>query len=64
MRPPLDFGMKSVLECWFKPAGIPRQVSVIQELQKLAADILQEVPGVVSVTYNIASKPPSTIEAI
>jgi len=33
-------------------------------LEKLAQKILREVPGVVSVTYNITSKPPSTIEAI
>jgi len=33
-------------------------------LEALAAEILREVPGVVSVTYNIATKPPSTIEAI
>ncbi|MCK5327278.1 MAG: hypothetical protein KAR36_01630, partial [Candidatus Latescibacteria bacterium] len=25
---------------------------------------IREVPGIVSVTYNIATKPPSTIEAI
>jgi len=30
----------------------------------LAQQITREVPGVVSVTYNIASKPPSTIEAV
>jgi len=29
-----------------------------------AAEVLREVPGVVSVTYNIAPKPPSTIEAV
>jgi GMP synthase (glutamine-hydrolysing) len=33
-------------------------------LQRLAREILREVPGVVSVTYNIAPKPPSTIEAV
>ncbi|MBE0568297.1 MAG: ExsB family transcriptional regulator, partial [Deltaproteobacteria bacterium] len=33
-------------------------------LEELARRILEEVPGVVSVTYNIASKPPSTIEAV
>jgi GMP synthase PP-ATPase subunit len=27
-------------------------------------EILRDVPGVVSVTYNIAPKPPSTIEAV
>jgi len=33
-------------------------------LERLAAEILHEVPGVVSVTYNLAPKPPSTIEAV
>jgi GMP synthase (glutamine-hydrolysing) len=33
-------------------------------LENLAGEIIREVPGVVSVTYNIATKPPSTIEAI
>jgi GMP synthase PP-ATPase subunit len=28
------------------------------------AGILDSIPGVVSVTYNIATKPPSTIEAV
>ena len=27
-------------------------------------EIISEVPGIVSVTYNLAPKPPSTIEAI
>ena len=31
---------------------------------QLASDIIREVPGIVSVTYNIATKPPSTIEAV
>jgi tRNA-dihydrouridine synthase len=31
---------------------------------QLAAEIISEVPGIVSVTYNIATKPPSTIEAV
>ena len=33
-------------------------------LEQLAREVLREVPGVVSVTYNIAPKPPSTIEAV
>ena len=33
-------------------------------LEKLARRIVREVPGVVSVTYNIAPKPPSTMEAV
>jgi GMP synthase (glutamine-hydrolysing) len=41
------------------PTSLPFEI-----LEILAQQILKEVPGVVSVTYNIASKPPSTIEAI
>jgi GMP synthase (glutamine-hydrolysing) len=33
-------------------------------LERLAAEILRDVPSIVSVTYNIATKPPSTIEAV
>ncbi|MFA7176767.1 MAG: hypothetical protein WC114_05935, partial [Smithellaceae bacterium] len=33
-------------------------------LEKIAAKITKEIPEVVSVTYNITTKPTSTIEAI
>jgi len=33
-------------------------------LEALSRRILDEVPEIVSVTYNIASKPPSTMEAV
>ena len=33
-------------------------------LETLAERITTEVPGVVSVTYNVTRKPPSTIEAV
>ena len=35
-----------------------------ERLEKLAERIVSSTPEVVSVTYNIASKPPSTIEAV
>jgi GMP synthase (glutamine-hydrolysing) len=61
-----DFGQQIEVRCWDSvdartatPTRLP-----IELLQKLADDIIREVPGVVSVTYNIASKPPSTIEAV
>ncbi|MCK5255461.1 MAG: ExsB family transcriptional regulator, partial [Deltaproteobacteria bacterium] len=41
------------------PTRLPFEI-----LEKLAARITSEVPGVVSVTYNVSSKPPSTIEAV
>jgi GMP synthase (glutamine-hydrolysing) len=33
-------------------------------LEKVSGKIIRTVPGIVSVTYNIASKPPSTIEVV
>ncbi len=61
-----EFGRQIEVRCWDSvdartatPTRLPFDV-----LEKLAAQILREVPGVVSVTYNIATKPPSTIEAV
>jgi GMP synthase (glutamine-hydrolysing) len=61
-----DFGQQIELRCWDSvdartatPTKLPFEV-----LTKLASEIIRQVPGVVSITYNIASKPPSTIEAI
>jgi GMP synthase (glutamine-hydrolysing) len=61
-----DFGHQIEVRCWDSldarkatPTRLPFPV-----LEKLAREILREVPGVVSVTYNITGKPPSTIEAI
>jgi GMP synthase (glutamine-hydrolysing) len=61
-----DFGRQIEIRCWDSidartatPTKLPFEL-----LEKLAASILKEVPGVVSVTYNIATKPPSTIEAV
>jgi GMP synthase (glutamine-hydrolysing) len=41
----------------------PTQVP-FAKLTKLAQRLTDEVPWVVSVTYNLARKPPSTIEAV
>lgn len=61
-----DFGRQIEIRCWDSidartatPTKLPFEV-----LENLAGDIIREVPGVVSVTYNITSKPPSTIEAV
>ncbi len=61
-----DFGQQIEVRCWNSvdartatPTRLP-----FDTLRTLADEIIREVPGVVSVTYNIASKPPSTIEAI
>ncbi len=61
-----DFGLQIEVRCWDSidartatPTRLP-----FETLEKLSHKIINDVPGVVSVTYNIATKPPSTIEAI
>ncbi|MFH1397635.1 MAG: ExsB family transcriptional regulator [Candidatus Omnitrophota bacterium] len=61
-----DFGLQIEIRSWNSidarkamPTNLP-----FSKLIKLAQRITGEVPGVVSVTYNITSKPPSTMEAI
>lgn len=61
-----DFGQQIEVRCWnSKDARIARPTKLpFETLERLAEEIIREVPGVVSVTYNIATKPPSTIEAV
>jgi GMP synthase (glutamine-hydrolysing) len=61
-----DFGMQIEIRCWDSvdarvatPTKLPYHT-----LERLAKRIINEVPGIVSVTYNITTKPPSTIEAV
>ncbi len=61
-----DFGLQIEIRCWDSidarqaiPTKLPYEV-----LMKLAKRMTLKVPGVVSVTYNITTKPPSTMEAI
>ncbi len=61
-----DFGLQIEVRCWdsvdartASPTRLPFEM-----LEKLAGEIISGVPGVVSVTYNIATKPPSTIEVV
>lgn len=61
-----DYGMQVEVRCWESedaktgsPTRLPYEI-----LERLAERITTEVPGVVSVTYNITKKPPSTIEAV
>ncbi len=61
-----DFGLQIEVRCWDSldartatPTELPFDL-----LQTVAREIILEVPGVVSVTYNITTKPPSTIEAV
>ncbi len=61
-----DFGQQIEVRCWDSidartatPTRLPFEI-----LEKVAGEIIRKVPGIVSVTYNIASKPPSTIEVV
>jgi len=61
-----EFGLQVEVRCWdssdarvASPTRLP-----FEKLEGLAGRITGEVPGVVSVTYNITKKPPSTIEAV
>jgi len=60
------FGMQIEVRCWESldariaaPTQLPWET-----LEKMAGQIISKLPEVVSVTYNIATKPPSTIEAV
>lgn len=61
-----DFGLQIEVRCWdstdartARPTRLPWET-----LERLSARLTGEVPGVVSVTYNIATKPPSTMEVV
>ena len=61
-----DYGLQIEIRCWESvdartatPTRLPYEV-----LDKLVKRIITEVPGVVSVTYSITPKPPSTIEVV
>jgi GMP synthase (glutamine-hydrolysing) len=61
-----DFGQQIEVRCWESVdarTATPTRLS-FEILENLAGEIIRDVPGVVSVTYNIATKPPSTIEAV
>jgi GMP synthase (glutamine-hydrolysing) len=61
-----DFGLQIELRSWDSVdarTATPTRLS-FDTLEKLASEIIAEVSGVVSVTYNIAPKPPSTMEAV
>jgi GMP synthase (glutamine-hydrolysing) len=61
-----DYGFQIEVRCWDSEdaqTGSPTRLA-FDTLEKLADRITTEVTGVVSVTYNITKKPPSTIEAV
>jgi len=61
-----EFGLQIEVRCWDTADAVtatPTNVS-FDTLRKLADRMTNEVPGVVSVTYHIATKPPSTMEVV
>jgi GMP synthase (glutamine-hydrolysing) len=61
-----EFGQQIEVRCWDSVdarVATPTRLS-FETLERLAQEILRDLPGVVSVTYNVAPKPPSTIEAV
>ncbi len=61
-----DFGLQIEVRCWDSVdarVAEPTQRS-FDVLKTLPREIIHAVAGVVSVIYNIAPKPPSTMEAI
>jgi len=61
-----DFGLQIEVRCWesvdarvAKPTPLAFDI-----LTYISKSIVEQVPGVVSVTYNITTKPPSTIEVV
>jgi len=61
-----DFGQQVEVRCWDSldaRTAKPTRLS-FGMLEKLGSEMIRQVPGIVSVTYNIAPKPPSTIEAV
>ena len=60
-----DFGQQIEVRCWESTDAVTATPTPLpfEKLTHLADRITEEVPGVVSVTYNLATKPPSCIEA-
>jgi GMP synthase (glutamine-hydrolysing) len=61
-----DYGLQIEVRCFESKDAVTATVTRLtyETLEKLASRITAEVPGVVSVTYNITAKPPTTIEAV
>ena len=61
-----EFGRQIEVRCWDSVdarTASPTRLS-FDLLDQIASEITQKIPGIVSVTYNIATKPPSTIEVV
>jgi GMP synthase (glutamine-hydrolysing) len=61
-----EYGMQIEVRCWeSKDAVVAKPTRLSHaKLEKLGKRISSEIKGVCSVTYNITTKPPSTIEAV
>ena len=61
-----DYGFQIEIRCWESTDAVTAEPTNLpfEKLTRLAKRMTEEVPGVVSVTYNIATKPPSTIEVV
>jgi GMP synthase (glutamine-hydrolysing) len=61
-----DFGLQIELRCWNSTDAVTATPTKLgfEKLTRMADRITSEVPGVVSVTYSVTKKPPSTIEAV
>jgi len=61
-----DYGHQIEVRCWDSVdarTATPTRLS-FDVLDALSREIIREAPGVVSVTYSIAPKPPSTLEVV
>jgi len=61
-----DFGHQIEVRCWESEDAVTAAPTELpfELLRKIADRLTTEVPGVVSVTYNVTAKPPSCIEAV
>lgn len=61
-----EFGQQIEVRCWDSTDAVTAAPTDLPfaRLTRIAYRITAEVPGVVSVTYNVTAKPPSTIEAV
>jgi GMP synthase (glutamine-hydrolysing) len=61
-----DYGFQIEIRCWESTDAVTATPTKLpfEKLTRLAQRVTEEVPGVVSVTYNVTAKPPSTIEVV
>ncbi len=61
-----EYGFQIEIRCWDSRDAVTASPTRLTFglLRRMADRVTSEVPGVVSVTYNVTTKPPSTIEAV